>query len=1011
MKELFFKRFRNPLIGVVVVALATGFFAFRHIKTALLPNVNFPQVRIVADNGEQPVDRMMITVTRPLEEAIKQVPYLQKVYSATSRGSCEIDVYLDWGANIDISKQQIESRINQAKTQLPPGVHIEVEKMSMYSTTAVMGYILRSPDKTPIDLTWIAKYNIKPFFSQIKGVSRVEISGGRNKEYWAELDIAKMANLGVTPEMVKKAIGNSDFIKSNGYSSDYRRLYLSLTDASVYNVRQLENIIVKSDTSGYVRLKDIANIKVHEETAYTRINADGKRAIIIDVLQQPNANLVDLSKRMTQKVQELRKILPPDVTITPYYNQASFVNDAIESVKDALLIGLGLAIIIVIIFLRSYRASLAVLVIIPVTLSATLIWLYDIGQTFNIMTLGAIAASIGLIIDDAIVVVEQIHRIKEENPQMASYEVTHKAIHKLLPAMIGSSLSTIVIFIPFIFLLTGISGAYFKVLAMTMLIALVCSFFTTWLLLPVVYSYFGRTMKAAKTSHRLKRQEWVWAFLNKPWISLGIVSLLIVSFLYVYPKLKTGFLPAMDEGTIVMDYFTPPGTSFTETDSTLMRVERAVASVPEVKTYVRRTGTQMGFFITEPNMGDWLIQLKQKRKKTTEEVINEIRRKIQQTGMNINPDFGQRIEDIIGDLIGSVQPIQIKIYGDDPDKLDTLAVQASNVISGVKGLADIFDGVTIAGPYINVKPDLTKLKQYGISPGDFQFQLKTRLSGTVAGNVFDKQQMTNIRIIEDTEANKQSVDEMKKGFIFLPDARLQPVTHLAKIILSHGVAESDRENLQPVVKVTARLENADLGTAIKGVKKAIAKKLVLPQGYHVSYGGAYEQQQKSFSELLLVLVTSCILVFGIVLFLFRDFRAAFIVLFIAVLGVTGSCIALYITGTPLNVGSYTGLIMIVGIVGENAIFTFRQFEQDRETASVKEALVHAISNRLRPNVMTVLCAIIALMPLALGIGAGASLHQPLAIAVVGGFIIALPLLLIIFPSLLAMAYREKGNKE
>ncbi len=1008
MKEHFFKRFKNPLIGVVIFALAGGFFTFRKMKASLLPDVTFPQVRIVADNGEQPVDRMMITVTRPLEEAIKQVPYLQRVYSATSRGECEIDVYLDWNADIDISQQQIESRINQAKADLPPGVNIEVEKMSMYSTTAVMGYILRSPKRSAIDLTWLANYTVKPFFSQIEGVSSVQISGGRNKEYWAELNIAKMASLRITPAMVNEAIGRNDFIKSNGYSSDYRRLYLSLTDASVYNINQLENIIISSDSAGYIRLKDIAQIKVHEETTYTRINADGSPAIVIDVLQQPNANLVDFSQRMEKKMQELKKILPPDVQLTNYYNQATFVNDAIESVKDALLIGLALAIIIVIIFLRSYRASLSVLLIIPVTLSLTLIWLYAIGQTFNIMTLGAIAAAIGLIIDDAIVVVEQIHRIKEENPSMSAFEAAHEAIKYLFPVMIGSSMSTIVIFLPFIFLLTGVSGAYFKVLAITMVIALVCSFFATWLLLPVIYSYFGKSEIKMKTSHHVKKQKWVVFFVNKPWMSLGIVAVVVALFLFVYPGLKTGFLPEMDEGTIVMDYFTPSGTSFTETDSILMRVERAIISVPEVKTYVRRTGTQMGFFITEPNRGDFLIQLKKARNKTTEEVISDIRRKIAETGMNVHPDIGQRIEDIIGDLIGEVQPIQIKIYGDDPATLDSLAMNATKALSGVNGLADIFNGVTVAGPYINVKPDLTKLQQFGVTPDDFQFQLKTRLSGTVSGEVFDKQQMTNIRIIEDTVANRQTVDAMNRSYIFLPDGRLQPVSHFADISLSHGVAESDRENLQPVVMITARLQNADLGTTMKSVKKAIAQKLVLPAGYHISYGGAYQEQQKSFSELLLILITSCLLVFSIVLFLFRDFRAAFIVLFIAVLGVTGSCLALYVTGTPLNVGSYTGLIMMVGIVGENAIFTFQQFAESRKTNGVKDALVFAISTRLRPKLMTALCAVIALMPLALGFGTGASLHQPLAIAVVGGFVLALPLLLIVFPSLLSLAYgREK----
>jgi CzcA family heavy metal efflux pump len=1007
MRESFFIKFKNPLVAIILFTLVGGYFIYRHMESALLPNVVYPKIKIIAENGEQPVDKMMITVTRPLEEAIKQVPYLQRVYSTTSRGECEINVFLDWGANVDISEQQIESRINQVKDALPPDVEIRVEKMNLYSVTAVMGYIITSPDKNPVDLTWTAQYTIKPFFSQVEGVSRVEITGGKNKEFWVELNVPKMTNLRITPEMVRDAVQSNDFIKSNGYSEDYRRLYLSLTDASIYNTDQLENIIVKSDSSGYVHLKDIATIQVHEETTYTRINADGKRALLVDVMQQPNSNLIDLSGRMQQKVEELRKILPADVQITNYYDQATFVDDAIKSVKDALLIGLVLAIIIVIIFLRSARASFAVLLTIPITLSLTLLVLYASGNNFNIMTLGAIAASIGLIIDDAIVIVEQIHRIREENPGISPFEASQKAVRKLFPVMVGSSLSTLVIFIPFIFLLGGISGSYFKVLALTMVIALVCSFVATWLLLPVIYSYLPTKTNVTKTSHQVKRQKWVVFFVQYPWMSLIIVGLLAAAFAFVFPKLETGFLPEMDEGTIVLDYFTPPGTSFQETDSIVMKAERLIMSIPEVKTYVRRTGTEMGFFVTEPNRGDMLIQLKSDRKESTDAVIDDIRQKIEASGIPMHLDFGQRIEDILGDLMGETQPIQVKIYGQDPDMLHKLAQQAADTLGDVPGLADVFSGVTIAGPYISIRPDLTRLAQFQITPDDFQFQLQTQLSGSVIGSVFEKRQMTDIRMIEGKRANAQSVDELKRSFIFFPDARLQPIDNLATITPTNGVAEIDRENLEPVVSVTARLDNRDLGSAMSDVKKAIAKKIVLPQGYHVSYGGAYEEQQKSFSQLLMILIIACVMVFMIVLFLFKDFRAAFAVLLIALLGVTGSCLALFFTGTPLNVGSYTGLIMMVGIIGENAIFTFQQFAEYKDELGVREALVFAISTRIRPKIMTALCAVIALMPLALGFGTGASLHQPLAIAVVGGFVIALPLLLVVYPACLSIAYREK----
>ncbi len=1007
MKDQFFIKFKNPIIAIVIFSLVGGFFAFRKTETALLPDVVFPKVKIIAENGEQPVDKMMITVTRPLEEAIKQVPFLQRLYSTTSRGECEINVYLDWGANVDISEQQIESRINQIKELLPADVGIKVEKMSMYSVTAVMGYKISSTDKTPIDLNWAAQYTIKPFVSQVEGVSRVEITGGKNKEYWVELNSVKMSSLGITPGMVRDAVQKNDFIQANGYSSDYRMLYLSLTDASVYNTDQLENIIVNADSSGYVRLKDIGTIKVHEEIAFTRISADGKPALLMDVLQQPNANLVDLSGRMDAKIKELRKILPSDIKIEPYYDQATFVNEAIKSVKDALLIGLALAIIMVIIFLRSFRASVAVLLTIPVTLALTIMVLYAGGYTLNIMTLGAIAAAIGLLIDDAIVVVEQIHRIREEFPESSAFEAAQKAIHKLLPSMLGSSLSTIVIFVPFTFLLSGISGAYFKVLTITMLIALVCSFFATWLILPVIYSYFSKGIPATKTSHHVKKRKWVVFFVERPWTSFIVIAAMILAFILVYPKLETGFLPEMDEGTIVMDYATPPGTSFEETDSALNKIEKAVMSVPEVKTYVRRTGTEMGFFVTEPNRGDFLIQLKDDRKKTTDEVIDEIRDAVQETGEPLSfLDFGQRIEDILGDLMGETEPIQVKIYGTDPDVLHSLAIKAAEGIKEVKGTADVFNGITIAGPYINIRPDLTQLKKFGIAADDFQFQLQTQLNGSVAGSVFEKQQMTNIRLFLGSSGYHQSVDELKKTNIFFPDGRLQPITHLATITPTEGVAEINRENLQPVVMITSRLANRDLGSTMNDVKKVV-QKIALPQGYHVEYGGAYEEQQKSFHELMTILVTSCLLVFGIILFLFRDFRPAIIVLFIAVLGVTGSCLALFLTGTPLNVGSYTGLIMIVGIIGENAIFTFQQFEENHLTTGTNEALVFAISTRLRPKLMTAISAIIALMPLALGIGAGTSLHKPLAIAVIGGLITALPLLLIVYPALLAIAYRKE----
>ena len=1003
----FFLSYKNPLTVVLVLIIAGGVFAYTRLQTSLFPEITFPKIKIIADAGLQPVNKMMVTVTKPLENAVKQVPDLQMIRSSTSRGSCEISAFMDWNTNIDLGQQRIESKIAAIRNLLPPDVQITVEKMNP-SILPVMGYTLESHDKSPIELKQLAVYTIKPFLSQAAGVSEIRIIGGKTKEYWLQLDARKMSALSITPDSVSNALAQTNFIKSNGYLSDYKFLYLTVTDATVHNTDDLKNIVIKNNGRRIIRLQDIAEVGIKEGVEFTKINANGRDGILIAVIKQPNANLVTLSDLMEQKVNDLRKILPAGVTIHPYYIQADFVKTSIKSVTDSLWIGLALAIIVAVIFLRSLKASATILITIPVTLCLTLVVLYTAGFTFNIMTLGAIAAAIGLIIDDAIVVVEQIHRTHEEHPEEPTVLLLQKAIRYLLPAMVGSSVSTIVIFFPFI-LMSGVAGAYFKVLTDTMIITLVCSFFVTWICLPVIYLLLSRntTRKPARPvkAHTVKNQRWVSFFIRRPAISLLMVAGLIALIIIILPRLKTGFLPDMDEGSIVLDYFSPPGTSLEETDRMLRETEKIITKVPEVAAYSRRTGTQMGFFITEPNRGDYLIQLKVDRGRTTEEVITEIRKKIESTQPALRIDFGQVITDMLGDLTASVEPIEVKVFGDNQQKLQELSRQVAAVISGINGTADVLDGIVIAGPSVSIEPDYSKLAQFGITPANFQYQLQTYMEGNIVGTLLEKEQLSPIRIVY-PNSRKISVADVQQLQLFLPNGKLNPISSLASVHVNEGDAEIQRQNLQSMGVITARLENSDLGTVIKEIQQQVSSKINLPQGYHIEYGGAYAEQQQSFKELLLILITASLLVFGVILFLFKEFKVAVLILLVAVLGIAGSYAALYITGTPLNVGSYTGLIMIVGIIGENAIFTFLQFKEALHTQSVDESIIYSISTRLRPKLMTALGAIIALMPLALGIGAGAQLHQPLAIAVIGGFIIALPLLLIVLPSLLRMLYKR-----
>jgi CzcA family heavy metal efflux pump len=1004
MKKNFFSTYKSPLSLVIVLIILGGMFSYSRLHTSLFPEITFPKIKIIADAGELPVDQMMLTVTRPMELAIKKVPSLKNLRSSTSKGSCEISALMDWNSDIDLDLQRIESKISEIRQDLPPNTEIQVERMNP-SILPIIGYTLESKTLSPIDLKHLATYTIKPFLSQVEGVSEIRVIGGKEKEFQVLLNQSKMSALGVTPEMVQTAVSETGFIRSNGYLADYRKLYLSITDASINNREKLLNIVVSADDKRTVCLKDIADVNITEAKEYVKINANGKQNILIAVMKQPDANLIDLSDKMITQLTELRKILPAGVVIQPYYTQAEFVDETVKGVTDSLWIGLLLAMLVAVLFLRSAKASATILITIPITLLLTLVVLHITGQTLNIMTLGALAAAIGLIIDDAIVVVEQIHRTHEEHPYESSVNLIHQSIKYLFPAMVGSSLSTIVIFLPFS-LMTGVAGAYFHVMTNTMIVTLCCSFFVTWIALPVVYLLLSKRTKKIVIVHEVPQQPWIQYFIKRPIISLAYVLVLIASVIFIFPRLETGFLPEMDEGSIVLDYTSPGGTSLEETDQILKQVEKIILKVPEVETYSRRTGTEMGFFITEPNYGDYLIQLKKDRKRSTEEVIDDIRKRVEATQPALQIDFGQVIGDMLGDLMESVQPIEVKIFGPDRKELESLSEKVAGIVEGIPGTADVFDGKTMTGPYLNVEPNAKRLAQYGITPANFQSQVQLLLEGSVSGVVRDKDRLSDIRLLYPGN-DFVSVSDIGRMNLFLPDAKLLPVSSLAKIELIPGDAEIMRENLQNIGLVTARLNGRDLGSVMNDVKESINHQVALKQGYSITYGGAYQEQQKSFGELMMILISAILLVFCVIMALFREYRIAFIILFVAILGIAGSYIALFITGTPLNVGSYTGLIMIVGIIGENAIFTFLQFREQLAKSDLDEAIIYAISTRLRPKLMTALGAIIALMPMALALGTGTEMHQPLAIAIVGGFLVALPLLLIVLPTLIRLTYRHQ----
>ncbi|ADV45126.1 efflux RND transporter permease subunit [Bacteroides helcogenes] len=1036
-KQYFHQVYSKPILFIGLLLLLAGIFCYTRMQTNLFPEVLFPRITVIADAGQQPVDRMMITVTKPLESAVKKVQGVTIVKSSTSRGSCVVEVYFKWGLDIYALKTQLESRINEIKGFLPPGTVISTEAMNQ-SLFPVYGYTLESKTHSRIALRDVGNLVARPVFSQVNGISNVVVRGGKAKEFVIIPDAAKMSALRMTTAQIKSTFEQTNFVMGNGNVADYNRLYLTLTDTRINDLQQLENTIVHNDGLRTVHLKDIARVEIQEQQEFLKINADGNDAVLIDLVKQPGVNLIDFAQDVETKAAEVRAQLPPGYELKPYYNQSAFVDDSIHSVMKTIYEGLLLAIAVMVLFLRSWRASVAVLITIPVTVAFSILLAYLAGISINVMSLGAIAASVGLIIDDAIVIIEQIYREHEERPGTDRFTVVHHAITNLFPAMVASSMATIVIHFPFR-LMSGLAGSFFKELSDTMQLTMVASFLVTWLLLPVLHLMIGykkqwkpKTLDDEQLEEQsIRKVHFLTRLYRHPPVAATFVLLLGSSGWWASTHLNSGFLPDLDEGTIVLDYHSPVGTDIEETDRLCRQMEKLILAHPDVATYSRRTALGMSFKTRPSNFGDYLIQLKKKRSKSTPEVISELRRSLSHSVPAMTIDFGQRITDLLGDLMSTPKPIEVKIFGTDQQVLEQVAAHAEKVMQTVPGIVDIDNGLIPNGPSLVFLPDEDRLSQFGISLIDFQEQLSAytggiplcqsasmiepnpaqaaMTGGLQIGSMQDGEQMRRI-LLRFTDFADNSPEKLRQQLIFLPDGSTRPLGFFCQVKVIPGEVEQRREDLKSNVVLTARLENRDLGSTVQELKQVFTRQLPLPEGCSISYGGAYSEQQQSFLELMQILGLATLLVFAVLMCLFKEWAVSLAVLFISVLGICGSLLALWIMGVPLNVSSYTGIIMIVGIIAENSIFTVHQYRMNRRNGGdVSSSVDYAIALRIRPKLMTAIGAVLALMPLALGFGMGAQMQQPLAVAVIGGFVVALPLLLIVLPSLMMFIYKRTGE--
>jgi multidrug efflux pump subunit AcrB len=1034
---------KRAVVVLILLLSVAGLYAAWQLPTAIFPQTDFPRIVIIVDNGVVPAPQMLASVTRPLEEAMNGIPGIVRIKSTTSRGATEINLFFDWSVNILQQLQLVQARLSQLSSSLPPTAAIRNVDRLTFAVFPVAGYSLISDTRDPASVRDIGNYTIKPRLARLPGVADVSVAGGKVREYHVTIDADRLNAHGVSVQQVADAVRNSNVVASPGLIEENHQLELTLVSGQATAPEQLNSIVVAMVNNAPVTVADVATVGAGVEPQYTIVTADGHPAVLLNIRRQPNANTVTVDDEVKAELAAIQPLLPKDVKIAPFYDQSLLVRESMKSVRDSILIGLLLSVAILYAFLRNWGTTFVATLVIPVTVLATFLAMHLVGLSFDLMTLGGVAAAIGLVIDDAIVVVENIytHLARGQSRRQA----VESAISEITIPIIGSTITPVVVFLP-LTLLTGVTGVFFRSLALTMAVALLTSLVLALSFTPILAERFvkvrrrdqkhpiedeseiggtdtGGEMRAEQGEEEeqggrflraiIRRYEWVLdhALRNRWLVIAACVAVLVGSYL-LYRNLGSDFLPAFDEGAFVLDYTAPPGTSLAETDRMLQHVEQMLKEDRDVESYSRRTGLQLGLFITEPNTGDFLAKLKPGHTRTTEQVTADLRAKIESSEPALKIEFVGILSDLIGDLTSSPAPIEIRLFSEDTVALDNAATLVEESIKKVPGVVDTFNGVVVSGPAITFKIDPQLAARFGVSATDIANTVTTAMTGDAASSILQQGRLVTVRVLLPPTA-RQSLDTLKGLLIRSATTGAQfRLDQVAQVEYDKGQTEIQRDGLRQSVAVTARLSGSDLGSAISAIKVQLGKDVKLPAGMTLEYGGLYQEQQASFRELMQALILAIVLVFITLLIEFRSFAHPIAIVTGAVLALGGVLAALFITRSTLNIVSLMGMIMVVGIVAKNGILMLDAVEDHLAAGdNLREALLRSGRRRFRPVLMTSLAAILGMLPLALALGSGAELLQPLAIAVIGGLAVALLLSLVVTPTVYAMLSRERPDKE
>jgi CzcA family heavy metal efflux pump len=1006
------QRHWRSLLSLVVMLTAGGVASAVFMPVALFPNVAFPRIMLSLDAGDRPADQMAIAVTTPIETALRRVPGVRDIRSTTSRGSADISISFDWGTDMSRAFGDVSAAASEVLPELPAGTQLTTRRMDP-SSYPMLAYSLRSHSVSPSALYDLAQYQLRPLLSGIPGVARVQVQGGEVAEFHADVDPNRLRAQDLSLSDVTAAVGHAATIEAMGHVSDHYKLYLLLAQNQPRTVDALRQVVVRADSHGVVRLGDIANVTLSHVPQWIGVTADGQDAVLIQILQQPDGNSVQIANDVKQRLHDYVPQMPADVQIASWYDQSQLVTGAAGSVRDAILIGIVLAGLVLFVFLRNTRVILIAMMVVPAVLSITVLLLHVLGMSFNMMTLGGMAAAVGLIIDDVIVMQEHIMR-RLHGAAGNVRERIGRAAWEFTRPLTGSSAATVVIFVPLAFL-TGVTGAFFKALSLTMASALIISYLLTWIVVPLLSERLlderhaadhagGRFSQRIKQGYENMLQRW----LRRPaWILALLLPLLVLGGLG-FGRVGTGFMPAMDEGGFTFDYISKPGTSLEETTRLLNQVEAIIRANPYVDTYSRRTGLQLGDALTEANTGDIFIRLKRGSRPSTEDVMDDIRKEVQANVPGLDVEVSQLMEDMIGDLVAVPQPIEIQLYSDDGNELNDAAQHVAEALGKIDGVNGVLPGVNPAGDALVMTVDPVKAALQGLDPSAVTDQVNAAVEGTVAAQLPVDGKMVGVRVRLPDAAYKH-LEQVAALPIRAADGHLLPLSQVASLHIVQGQPEITRSNLKRMVAVTGRISGRSMGAVIQDVKTMLARPGILPKGMYYQLGGLYQQQQEAFHGLTVVLLAAIALVFTLLLFLYESFRVALVIMLMPLLAIGAVFIGLWVTGIELNISAMMGMTMIVGIVTEVAIFYFSELEEVATGVPLHEALLQAAQHRMRPILMSTMAAILTLLPLALALGSGSQMQQPLAVAIIAGMLVQVPLVLLVMPVVYAVLMRHRKS--